>query len=322
MNSPNTKKIIRKVFYSTGSVLGRADKFKNSFVDIAKSFKAGYQLLSDEPLVFSKDNGGLRPTAQQLEGMYGYFGKIVYENIQNEKLSFVFNSGFEDLKEKADELLNGISPKKETPQEELLHVDPEREVLNIIQGKPREGDEATKIQSEDDITRLRSVVVLSRLNTPQSRLALLAQIKDPDSLIRRVIVNCISPEGGQEEAFALVKLINDPDEDVARIAIRKSSKTRNRLAFTYLISRLESANVKLRQEAINALTAMTGSDLGFNPSAAESGRRDAVLRWQQVWQDNQMNPRFLMDEEATRLIIKKKYIVKTTKNQAMDENGI
>ena len=262
MSSSKANKIIRKLFYTTGSVFGEADKFKNSFVDIAKSFKAGYQLLNDEPLPVKKESRQeARPTAQQLEGMYGYFGKVIYENIRNNNLSVLFNSGSEHLQEKADELLNGISPKKEPLQEE---VPQELEVSKTL--------EATSVPSEDSLTRLRSVVALSRLNTPQSRLVLLSHIKDPDSLIRRVIVNCINPEGGQEEAFAIVKLINDSDEDVARIAIRKSSKTRNRLAFSYLISKLDSANVKIRKEAIDALVLITGSDLGFSPSAAESAR--------------------------------------------------
>ena len=295
MNSSSGKKIVRKVFYTTGSAVAKVEKFKDGFVDIAKAFKAGYHLLSDQPATS-------KPPGQQLDGLYGYFGKIIFENIENKNLSVHYNPGFEFLQSKAEGLMTEISPKADTSVE----TPKEKEAVKITTPVFSEVD-LTKIQSQDPLVRLKSVVSLSRLNTPQARLALLSQSKDPDSLIRRVIVNCINPQEGEDEAFAIVKFINDPDEDVARIAMRKSTKIRNRLAFTYLISKLDSENVKLRQEAISALNLITGSDLGFNPASAVGQRNEAVKRWQQIWADNQTNAQFLIDEEATRSIFKKKY---------------
>jgi len=288
MSSSTGKKIVRKVFYSTGAVVGEASKIKDGLVDIAKSFKAGYHLLSDEQI---------KSTGQQLDGLYGYFGRIIHENIENKELSFGFNPGYETLASQAEELLTEVSSTKENPKQEATcsHQD------------PQESQTVQIIQSNDPLTRLKSVVQLSRMNTPQARSALLSHAKDPDSMVRRVIVNCINPEEGEEEIFAIVKFINDPDEDVARIAIRKSAKTRNRLGFTYLISKLDSENVKIRKEAIDALILITGSDLGFNPSAAIGQRNEAVRLWQKVWQDNQMNTQFLIDDEATRAVFKKKH---------------
>lgn len=294
MSSSSGKKIIRKVFYATGEAVAEAEKLKNGLLEIAKSFQEGYRLLSNDP----SGNGagqGIKNCDQQLDSLYGYFGKIIHENIGNNNLSFHFKPGFEHLQRRAEELLNDILPKEAPSKEELPKE------------KTPGGNEVRKILSEDPVVRLKDVVRLSQLNTPQSSLDILSYSKDPDSLVRRVIVNSVDPERGDQEAFAIVKFINDPDEDVARIAIRKSAKIRNRLALTYLISRLESGNVKIRKEAIDALAAITGSDLGFNPTANESGHNEAVARWQQVWRDNQMNPKFLIDEEATRAILKKKY---------------
>jgi len=309
MSSSSGKKIVRKVFYTTGTAIAKVDKFTEGLVDIAKSFKAGYHLLNHEPSPSSNGNGKFsKPLGQQLDGLYGYLGRIIHDNIEGKTLSYQFKPEHEHLQKQAEELLNKISPIENLPKQEVL-----TKKTDIDERPAQEPVDISS--SQDDITRLKSVVSLSRMNTPQSRLELLSHAKDRDSLIRRVIVNCINPEGGQEEEFAIVKFINDPDEDVARIAIRKSAKIRNRLGFSYLISRLDSENVKIRNEAIDALRIITGSDLGFNPTAAESGRSEAIKRWQQVWQDNQMNPQFLIDEEATRSIIKKKYFAKTVSKE-------
>jgi len=287
MSSSSGNKIIKKVFYTTGEMVAEADKLKDSLLDIAKSFQVGYHLLSGEAPSSNNVNGNtIKECDQQLDSLYGYFGKIIFENIAHKDLSFYFNPGYE------------ISYPSQEPSPSVFK--------KAAEASPSV-DDLGKINSEDPLIRLKAVVQLSKLNTPQARLELLSHSKDPDTLIRRVIVNCITPEGGEDETFGIVKMINDPDEDVARIAIRKSAKTRNRLAFTYLISKLESENVKLRQEAINALVEITGADLGFDPAAALNGRNEAVLRWNKVWQDNQMNPQFLINEEATRSILKMKY---------------
>lgn len=318
MSSSTSKKIVRKVFFSTGAALGEVGKIKKGLVDVAKSFQAGYHLLGNEASTPAYKGNGLklRSLGQQLDGLYGHFGKLIYENLENKCLSYQFKPGYEHLHEKVDGLLNEISPIVAVAKEEIV-----RNEVSVKEVIPLR-EEPTESRSEDVMARLKNVVSLSRLNTSESRTAILFYVKDPDSLVRRVIVNCINPEDGPEETFAIVKLINDPDEDVARIAIRKSAKTRNRLAFTYLISRLDSENVKIRKEAMDALMLITGSDLGFNPTASQGARDEAVLRWQQVWQDNQMNPQFLMDDEATRLIVKKKYLVKTVAQELKQSDVI
>jgi hypothetical protein len=309
MDSSPGKKIVRKVFYTTGSALGTADKIKDSLVDIAKSFKAGYHLLGNEPLP--------KPSGQQLEGLYGYFGRIIFENIENKNLAFQFLPEYEYLQRQAEGLLTDVTSKEELPKQAAFK---ENEI-----GKTEISSteiSSAEILSEDPLIRLKAVEQLSRLNTPQARLALLAHIKDPDSLIRRVIVNSINPEGGEDETFAIVKFINDPDENVARIAIRKSAQTRNRLAFAYLISKLDSENVKIRKEAIEALGLITGSDLGYNPTATIGQRGESVRLWQKVWQDNQMNTQFLMDEEATRSIFKRKYSKKASETPSQEKEEV
>jgi len=307
MSTSSGKKIIRKVFYTTGSAMAQADKIKDGLMDIAKSFQAGYHLLSNE---------GERQPGQQLDGLYAYFGKIIYENIEKKNLTFQFLPESNALRQEADRLIEDVSPKRINRQEEapLQERSVQSETVKSPELKPLIS-EVTELRSGEVMTRLKSVVSLSRMNTPQSRALLLSHAKDPESLVRRVIVNCINPEDGSEEAFAIVKFINDSDEDVARIAIRKSATIRNRLGFSYLIAKLESENIKLRQEAINALLAITASDLGFNPSASEQNRREAINRWQQVWHENQANPLFLIDEEATHSIVKRKYIAKAVSQE-------
>jgi len=307
MNSSG-KKIVRKVFYATGEAMAEVDKLKGSLADIARSFQAGYHLLDHGPSGTSKGNGkAQRPLGKQLDGLYNHLGRLIDENLRNKRLSYRFNPGNDELQRRAEELINDIAP--QGPEKTVPQDSPAPVQAAVVPAPEKE------IPSDEAITRLKQVVSLSRLNTPGSRQELLSHAKDPDSLVRRVIVNCLNPEAGQEEAFTLIKYINDPDEDVARIAIRKSAKTRNRLGFTYLIAQLANPNVKIRKSAIDALVLITGSDLGFDAAHSENARHEALLRWQQVWQSNQMNPQFLIDEEATRSIIKKKYIEKTVSQE-------
>ena len=78
MSPSSGKKIVRKVFYTTGLAAAQADKLKDGLRDIAKSFQAGYHLLGNDPLPAHKGNGSMQTKCDgQLESLYGYFGKIV-----------------------------------------------------------------------------------------------------------------------------------------------------------------------------------------------------------------------------------------------------
>ncbi|MBF0489273.1 MAG: HEAT repeat domain-containing protein [Candidatus Omnitrophica bacterium] len=290
MDESSRKKIVKKVFYTTGTAFAKAQKIQDGLVDITRSFLNGYHSLNGDSL-------------ESTDGDH-----------KEEKPPV--NPEFEHLKKKAEELLSKFSPAAEIvpPTEKMSQqeqaVVTENKADKAVVNNVSVGDDFEIIHSQDPLIRLKGIVSLGRLNTPQARLAILSMTNDPESSIRRLVANCLNHEGSEAEVFAIVKLINDPDEGVARVAIRKSVKIRNRMAFTYLIFQLKNENAKIRREAIDALNAITGSDLGFDPDASVNSRDKAVERWQELWKDNQMNPQFLRNDEATRLITKKKGVLK------------
>ncbi|MBF0521935.1 MAG: HEAT repeat domain-containing protein [Candidatus Omnitrophica bacterium] len=166
------------------------------------------------------------------------------------------------------------------------------------------------LDEEDSMLRLNGLMGLSQLNHPKAKAIILSAANDPDSSIRRLVANCVSHAGSDAEMSTIVKLINDADEGVSRIAIRKLGKSRSRFAFIHLIPKLDSEDMKIRKEAIDALKSITDTDLGYKYMAPEDVRNEAIKRWKQMWKENQTNPRFLMDIRNTKLVIKEKYMGK------------
>lgn len=166
------------------------------------------------------------------------------------------------------------------------------------------------LNEKDSLLRLNGIIGLSQMNHPDARSMILSLTNDPDSSIRRLVANCLNWAGSDAEMSAIVKLINDIDEGVSRIAIRKLGKSRTRFAFIHLIPKLSSDDMKIRKEAIDALRSILGTDLGYKYMAPENLRIEAINRWQKMWKDNQINPRFLRDAEETALMVKEKYSAK------------
>ena len=64
-------------------------------------------------------------------------------------------------------------------------------------------------------------------------------------------------------------------------AIVDAARDRDRAAIPDLINELESSDPAARMLAIATLRELTNQDLGYHPTAAESERRLAIVRWRQ-----------------------------------------
>ena len=170
------------------------------------------------------------------------------------------------------------------------------------------------VSDEESFLRLQGIMGLNKFGLEEGKKAMISAANDQDPLIRRLVANCLSLKTSDVEATTIVRLTNDRDESVARIAIRKLGKGKNRFSIMNLIPKLESPNIKIRKEAIEALQAITGNNLGYKYSAPETKRKRAIKMWQKLWEKNRSNPHFLKELKTSHLSVDTKPR-KRTKNR-------
>jgi len=178
------------------------------------------------------------------------------------------------------------------------------------------------VQDEQSFLRLHGIMGLSKWKSDEAKKAIITAVHDPNHVIRRLVANCLSCTGSDIEMTGIVRLVNDDDENVARIAIRKLGKGRNRFSFINLIPKLESPNIKIRKEAIEALQSMTGITLNYRYKATERERNQAVKRWQKLWIQNKTNPHFLQKGYGESLLIETKIDRKIKIKQILKKKSI
>lgn len=151
------------------------------------------------------------------------------------------------------------------------------------------------ITDDSSSLRLAGMMGLVKLDSDEAKHVIVSAVNDRDANVRRFIVNHLDHGGNEPDATALARLARDVDETVARIALRKIGLMSNHFAFVTAVPLLESANIKIRKEAIAALVLMTGTDLGFDCGAPEVERARAVRQWKILSKESYAHPRFLRD---------------------------
>ncbi|MBF0569707.1 MAG: hypothetical protein HQL18_02905 [Candidatus Omnitrophica bacterium] len=151
------------------------------------------------------------------------------------------------------------------------------------------------INDESSALRLQGVMGLVKLKTEEAKHVLVSAIRDRDAHVRRFIVNHLNHTAGEPEATAIARLSADTDEGVARIAIRKLGIMGNHFAFVTIVPKLESQNIKICKEAIDALFSMVGTDLGYNYSAPYPERKRQARAWNTLAKQSYTKPRLLRE---------------------------
>jgi hypothetical protein len=223
----------------------------------------------------------------------------------------VINTLFNNVPNRASDFIIGIVDEAEMPlKKQLLGVLKEVDENSIIELY------RTMVLSESAFLRIHGLMGLSKMSIDDANNVIISAVNDPSSSVRRLVANFISCPGTNSEMAALVRLSSDADETVARIAIKKMGRTRqHRFAFVNLIPKLLHPNVSIRKEAIEALRDITGTDLGYNFSDDEYKRREAVVRWEELWDKNQTNPNFLKDLKRIVLEEQRKVMEKAKKKK-------
>lgn len=170
------------------------------------------------------------------------------------------------------------------------------------------------LSDDEPYLRLNGIIGLNRWKPGEGRDAMILSVGDPNSGVRRFVVNCLDPFRSDAEAAGIARLSNDRDENVARIAIRKLGMARNRFAFVNLVHKLESPSTKVRKEAINALQSMTGLTLGYKYLAPDKERTQSYQKWKNLWEQNRNNPHFLDELRSGLLTSEKSSSAKNRKN--------
>ncbi|MBF0571447.1 MAG: HEAT repeat domain-containing protein [Candidatus Omnitrophica bacterium] len=151
------------------------------------------------------------------------------------------------------------------------------------------------INDENSSLRLQGMMGLVKLGSEEAKHVIVSAIRDPDAHIRRFIVNHLDHRAGGPEAEAIARLSGDSDEGVARLAIRKLGIMANHFAFVTLVPKLESVNIKVCKETIEALMAITGTDKGYDYSAPLPERKRQARVWKAIAKESYTKPRLLRD---------------------------
>ncbi len=151
------------------------------------------------------------------------------------------------------------------------------------------------VTDEHSSLRLQGIMGLVKLGSSEARNVIVTAIRDRDANVRRFIVNHLDHNGGEAEETAIAHLAGDSDDSVSRIAIRKLGLMANHFAFVSLVPKLESSNVKVCKEAIDALVRMIGVDLDYDYTAPELERKRQARAWKSLAQESYTNPRLVRE---------------------------
>ena len=89
---------------------------------------------------------------------------------------------------------------------------------------------------------------------------------------------------GQEVGF------ESPDPQARLLALREAAASGDRNAIPHIIGMLDSDDPGMRMLAQTTLVRMTGETMGYDHSARESERREAIDRWIEWWESQPADP--------------------------------
>jgi hypothetical protein len=116
-------------------------------------------------------------------------------------------------------------------------------------------EHARKLQSTDPAVRFEAVDQLLRSKDPIVLPSLMPLLRDPDSLVRRLVVEGFADHKRPEVVDALLTGLGDADD-------------------------------RVRETAWRSLCAVTGQKLPFDTKASAEARTRAQQRWQEWWDKN------------------------------------
>ncbi len=110
-----------------------------------------------------------------------------------------------------------------------------------------------RLQGKDIVARVHIINILSRFNVPQVQVALQAQLKDPNKMIRMATLAALQKMSGLADVQLLCSLLRDPEIDVQNKAVDAVIKANHPDTVKYLIDVLKDENEYARRSAVEVL---------------------------------------------------------------------
>ena len=114
-------------------------------------------------------------------------------------------------------------------------------------------DLLSRLEGKDVTVRVNLVQILSRFNTPEVQEALLAQLKDPNKLVRQAVLAALLRMPNLVNVAPVAPLLGDPDMEVSNRAVEILIRAKNPEAVRYLVPLLQDESEYARRAAVEVL---------------------------------------------------------------------
>jgi len=124
------------------------------------------------------------------------------------------------------------------------------------------------------------------LGEPHHTLRVVEVLDDLGSNALKPAIRFLAEKGGSDQAERIAGFLERNDMDVRILAARTLAglKRKTKPILRGLVTTLTDEEVPVRQAGIDALKALTGQDLGYDPEASEEARTNARAAWR-TWID-------------------------------------
>ncbi|MEI8297457.1 MAG: HEAT repeat domain-containing protein [Pseudomonadota bacterium] len=114
-------------------------------------------------------------------------------------------------------------------------------------------DLLSRLEGKDVTVRVNLVQILSRFNTPEVQEALLAQLKDPNKLVRQAVLAALLRMPNLVNVAPVAPLLGDPDMEVSNRAVEILIRAKNPETVRYLVPLLQDESEYARRAAVEVL---------------------------------------------------------------------
>lgn len=140
---------------------------------------------------------------------------------------------------------------------------------------------------QDSAVRLAALRSVAKYRDEESFNTVSAHLRDNDPEVRRRILNYLCWNFEERCLSFALAAFHDSDRHVRKAAVLIMGSLKAQEAITGLITLLSDPDKDVQESANSSLKKITGKDLGFNASASQEHKDEAVEEWNKWWRNNQ-----------------------------------
>jgi hypothetical protein len=287
---------LKKWFYDTPSTRQAAPPvIASQNISQAPTFKE--KLFESVKDIFSKE----KPVERVKDIPADSVKDIPYDNKTEEiKSEFIFNdlrSPDKAIRKQAQGELKNIPPAlalKLLERTLAAEAIPLRviENLNVLETFRNESPVTRQVFNKfsghvDSAVRLAALRSLAKYRDDESFNLVASHIKNKDPEVRHRILNYLCWNFEERCLSFALAAFHDGDHRVRRTAALIMGSLKAEEAMTGLITLLNDPDKDVQESANSSLKKITAKDFGFNPSASQARKDEAVDGWKKWWRENQ-----------------------------------